>query len=270
MAAPALEVAPLSAPEPVEYPESDGRPMAETDAHRRAMQDLLHALEQQFAGDENVYVSGINLLYYEEGEPTQSVSPDVYVVRGIPKRWRRTYRTWEEGKAPDFVLEVTSRSTRGDDLGKKRGLYEWLGVPEYVLFDPLAEYLRPPLQGFRLADGRYEPLSPLQGGGFASAVLGLELHLRDGALRLYDPRASRWLPTPSEEAQARREAEARAAAAEARAAAEAARAAAEAVARSEAEARATAEAVARRDVEAELARVRAALEAMQRGEGSRG
>src|SRR5438552_18733009 len=130
MAAPTLAAAPPSAPEPVDYPESDGRPMAETDVHRRAMQDILHALEQHFAGDENVYVSGNNLLYYEEGEPTQSVSPDVYVVHGIPKRWRRTYRLWEERKAPDFVLEVTSRGTRGEDRGTTRGLYEWLGVQE--------------------------------------------------------------------------------------------------------------------------------------------
>jgi Uma2 family endonuclease len=256
MAAPTLIETPAPAPEPVDYPESDGRPMAETDVHRRAMQDVLHGLEQYFAGDDDVYVSGNNLLYYEEGEPTQSVSPDVYVVLGIPKRWRRTYRLWEEGKAPDFVLEITSRSTRGQDLGAKRGLYEWLGVREYFLFDPLGEYLRPSLQGFGLAEGRYEPLGPLAGGGFASAVLGLELHLRDGALRLYDPRAGRWLPTPSEEAEARREAEARAAAAEEWAAA--------------AESRAAAEATARQQLEGELARLRATLEALQREAGPQG
>ena len=195
-------------PDEVEYPESDGQPMGETDAHVRAIINIRVMLENHFASQPDVYVSGNMFLYYEPGEPTQSVVPDVFVARGVSKRLRRVYKVWEEGKGPDFVLEVTSRSTRGEDVGKKKGLYEYLGVREYALFDPLGEYLRPPLQGYRLIEGRYEPIALNDQGGFASEVLGLELRVRDDDLRLYDPEREEWLLTPQEEADARREAEA--------------------------------------------------------------
>ena len=44
-------------------------------------------------------------------------------------------------KAPDFVLEVVSRSTWREDVGRKRQVYERLGVPEYWQYDPTGEYL---------------------------------------------------------------------------------------------------------------------------------
>jgi hypothetical protein len=185
-----------------------------------------------------VYVGANMLLYFEEGNPRRSVAPDVFVVRGVPRHVRRTYKVWEEGRPPGFVLEITSASTRDEDLVIKRTLYEALAIEEYFLFDPLDEYLQPPLQGFRLVEGRYQPLAPAATDGFSSAVLGLELRRRDGALRLYDPRARRWLPTPDEERTARQQAEARVAA--------------EAAARQQAEARAAA-------AEAEIARLRAEL-----------
>lgn len=242
MATPALAVPP-GAPVEVEYPESDGRPMAESDVHYRRIVDVRHMLERYFADEPAVYVSGNLLLYYEEGEPRLCVAPDILVVQGVPKGLRRVYKRWEEGRVPQFVLEVTSRSTRGEDLGAKRGLYEWLGVQEYFLYDPLAEYLSPPLRGYRLVEGRFEPITPASNGALVSQVLGLELHLRDGELRLFDPRAGRWLPTPAEEGAARQEAERQAAA--------------EAAARQQAEARAA-------ELAAEVERLRAALAERQR------
>jgi Uma2 family endonuclease len=87
------------------------------------------------------------------------VPPDVFLVRGIPREKERDYYlTWEEGKGPDLVIELTSRSTKEEDLVEKYGLYQdVLKVPEYFLFDPYAEYLKPPLHGFRLYRGRYVP-----------------------------------------------------------------------------------------------------------------
>ncbi len=143
--------------------------------------------------------------------------------------------------------------TRGEDLRSKHDLYERLGVAEYFLFDPLDEYLRPPLQGYRLRQGRYRPLRPAEDGALRSGVLGLTLHPRGERLRLFAPESQRWLPTPQEETAARRAAEARAAVAEAREAAEAG-------ARQAAEAQVTAEASARQAAEAELARLRALLD----------
>jgi Uma2 family endonuclease len=219
--------------------------MAETDIHARYMIDVRAMLENHFSHEANVYVSGNLLLYYEEGDPTHSVSPDVFVVRGIPKGLRRVYKLWEEGNPPGFVLEISSRSTRWEDQATKKGLYQALGVQEYFLYDPLGEYLEPPLRGFRLIDGVYQAVAPLTEGVYRSEVLGLELRLEGDRLRLYDPRDRRWLLTPSELAVARQDAEARANA--------------EAAARQGAEARAESEAAARRELEVEVARLRAEL-----------
>ncbi len=201
------------------YPESDGQPMAETDVHRDLMVDLIAMLREFFRADPNVYVSGNLFLYYQEGDPRRSVAPDVFVVKGVPDHQRRIYKLWEEGQPPDVVFELTSRSTRSEDLRTKRDLYERLGVEEYFLFDPLGEYLRPPLQGYRLLRGRYRPLRAAEDGALWSAGLGLALHAHHERLRLFDPERQRWLPTPQEETAARRRAEARAVVAETRAAA---------------------------------------------------
>ncbi len=151
----------------------------------------------------------------EEGNPYQSVSPDIFVVRGITKRPRRTYKLWEEGKPPEFILEVTSRSTRWEDMATKMGLCRVLGVREYFLYDPLGEYLQPPLQGYRLENGSYWPIVPGTKGELRSEVLDLALSLAGDRLRLFDPEHQRWLLTPAELEEARRQAEARAAALEA-------------------------------------------------------
>ena len=132
------------------YPESDGQPMAESDVHRDLMIDLIAMLREYFHDDPQVYISGNLLLYYQEGNPRRSVAPDVFVVKGVPGGRRRIYKLWEEGQPPDVVFEVTSPSTRGEDLRTKHDLYARLGVTEYFLFDPLGEYLRPPLQGHQL------------------------------------------------------------------------------------------------------------------------
>ena len=197
------------APRVIDYPETDGQPMAETPEHRDVMIDAIQVLRRHFAGRPDVYVSGNMMMYYEEGEPRRCVSPDVFVAVGVEDKDRRTYLLWREAKGPDFVLEVTSKSTRRNDQVTKRALYEWMGVSEYVLYDPLGEYLSPSLQGFALSGGRYVELERrrLSGGARAlhSEVLGLSLHVRarDRALRLHDPVSGEDLLTPVEAAAAR-------------------------------------------------------------------
>ncbi len=200
-------------PEEAEYPESDGQPMAETDTHLEQMVDaLMHPLKERYRNDADVYISGNLFVYYEEGNPRAVVAPDVFVVFGVPKKLRRIYKVWEEGRPPDIVFELTSRKTYREDLSDKRILYEELGVREYFLFDPLRDYLRPPLQGFRLHDGYYQPLLPdsLPDGEWQidSEVLGLTLQTNGSFLRLYDPQQERFLLSRAEEAEARRQAEA--------------------------------------------------------------
>jgi Uma2 family endonuclease len=206
----------------IHYPESDGKPMAETDIHIRTMLDTIAALTEFFRDVPNVYVAGNMLMYYEEGNSTASVAPDVFVVHGISKGLRRTYRLWDEGRAPSVVIDLTSRSTRLEDLGTKRYLYESLGVAEYFLCDPLAEYLIPPLQGYRLEDGEYVRIGVEEDGALLSQELGLRLLREGGRLRLVNTATEEPLLWPDELAEARRiEAEARRAAEERAATAEA-------------------------------------------------
>jgi Uma2 family endonuclease len=197
------------------YPESDGKPMGETDVHIDALIYLREALRDYFRDDPQMYVAGNMFLYYEEGNPSACVAPDVFVVQGVAKGERRTYRLWEEGQPPVVVFEITSRGSRLEDLGTKRAVYAMLGVLEYFLYDPLGEYLRPPLQGYRLQEGEYQRLPPGAAGGFTSQTLGLELRLEHDRLRVFNPTSGERLLTPAEALLARRIAEARVSRAEA-------------------------------------------------------
>src|SRR5689334_13839365 len=93
------------------YPESDGQPMAESEIHVEEMVYLLDALKARFRSRPDVYIAGNMFLYYAEGFPKKCVAPDVFVVKGVQKRYRGSYKLWEEGEAPVFVIEVTSEST---------------------------------------------------------------------------------------------------------------------------------------------------------------
>ncbi len=188
-----------SADREIDYPKSDGRPMAETDIHRRDMMDVIETLEDRFADDPMVYVTGNLLLFYEEGNKRKHVSPDVFVARDVPKLpLRDYYLLWKENKGPDVVIEITSKTTRSEDQKKKRTLYrDVLKVPEYFQFDPTEDYLKPPLQGHRLVDGEYLPIEPVA-GRLPSAFLDLHLERSGQELRLYDPVAGVRLLTRAE------------------------------------------------------------------------
>jgi Uma2 family endonuclease len=186
--------------------------MAETDFHRKLLNELVENLDDWFRDDPEVYVSGNLLLFYEEGNRRRHVSPDVFVVFGVPKGDRPNYLLWEEGRGPNVVIELTSSSTRREDTRQKLELYrDVLRVPEYFLFDPYGDYLDPQLQGHRLIGREYRPLR-LTKGRLKSRQLGLEFEGDGRRLRLVDPDANRRLPNRAElhrvEAEARRAVEA--------------------------------------------------------------
>ncbi len=107
----------------IKYPDEDGKPMAESDPARDYLIYAVETLDIHFQKRQDIYVSGNLFIYYEEGKPDCVVSPDAFVVFGVEKRKRRSYKTWEEGeKKPSFVLEITSKSTRSQDQGAKKGI----------------------------------------------------------------------------------------------------------------------------------------------------
>lgn len=188
-------------PQDVDYPDSDGKPVGETEVHRDNLLYGIDTLQLWFENDPSFYVTGNMFLYYVRGDKRRHVSPDLFVVRGVPKQPRRRYYLlWEEGKAPEVVIEMTSPSTRKEDLKDKFELYrDTLKVQEYFLFDPYAEYLKPPLQGYRLSRGRYVPIKKVR-RRLPSEILGLHLE-RDGwELRFYDPASGQRVPTRREAA----------------------------------------------------------------------
>ena len=183
------------------YPESDGKPMAETERHFRELLKNFNRIENHFAHLPDVYVLGDMMMYYEEGNPRKSISPDIFVAFGIGKKERRIYKMWEEGKPPDFVLEFASKGTYRTDLTRKVELYAAIGIPEYFVYDVDRRYLPTPLIGFHLIGDAYVEISVLASGGLPSVVLGLEFHVLDESLGIYDPEAEAWLKTSAERAE---------------------------------------------------------------------
>ena len=127
-----------------------------------------------------------------------------------------------QGKAPDFVLEVASRSTGEVDYTDKREVYERFGVGEYWRFDPSGgEYHDAALAGDLLVDGSYVPIEIEALGegrlrGYSEA-LGLYVCWEDGMLRFFDPGTESYLRSHEEDVGLVETAEARATSAEARA-----------------------------------------------------
>ena len=198
--------------EEIQYPSSDGKPMAESDITRDYMTYGVEALKLHFQGRSDVYVSANSFVYYEEGNKAAVVAPDVYAVFGVRKRKRDNYKVWQEGGiTPQFVLEITSATTQDVDQETKPETYRSLGVTEYFQYDPSGDYLNPILQGVRLVNGQYEPI---EANNIAfdtlwlySEVLGLELHIVSGELRFRNPQTKEFLKTYQQSEQARLAAE---------------------------------------------------------------
>ena len=200
---------PLSPLAAIDYPTSDGKPLAENDPQLHAIHYAFGALLLRYAAHRDVYVSADLLIYYEEGNPRVSVAPDVFVVFGVENRMRGNYKVWEEGKGPDFVLEVASSNTWREDVERKPSVYAGLGVGEYFLYDPTGDHFSPRLRGYRLVEGEYERLPAVESIDRAltmrSELLGLEMRVRGDRMRFRDPATGEDLLSHVEERTARRE-----------------------------------------------------------------
>ena len=132
--------------------------------------------------------------------------PDLLVAFGVdPAAYKASngYIVSEQGKPPDFVLEVASASTAEIDVGAKRRDYAALEIPEYWRFDETGEDHGTRLAGERLDHGEYValPIEELPGGGLQgySTSLGLNLRWVDGELVFHDPATGRPIATLEDE-----------------------------------------------------------------------
>ena len=163
---------PLKPYQLVDYPSSDGQPMAENDINREDLTDAVQALSWWYREQSDVYVSGNLRIYYEQGNRRKHRAPDVFVVFGVEKKLRDNYQIWEEGKCPTVIIEICSETAVDEDTGPKKALYAEWGVSEYYLFDPKGLYLTPPLRGYNLINGGYDPMF---GPPFRSASMNLDI-----------------------------------------------------------------------------------------------
>lgn len=183
--------------EDVFYPETDGKPMAETDVHRDLLNYLIEALKIYFEPDENVYLTGNILLYYEEGNPKKCVAPDVMVCFGVEKKLRRIYQIWNERRVPQVVFEISSTLTWKEDLSKKYALYQRLGLKEYYIFDPEYKALDESLIAYHLIDGEFIK-EEIEDNKIFSPTLHLDIVDTGETLRLFDRSKNQFLMTMEE------------------------------------------------------------------------
>jgi hypothetical protein len=183
-----------------DLPSTDGLPMRESMVQHEVLGYTVFALRRFFKGHSPGVCVASDLLIYDDGRPATDgpvrpvwVSPDLLVAFGVGDRMRDSYVIWREGKAPEFVMEVASKSTWRRDRDEKPALYAALGVAEYFLYDPEGGYLEPRLQGRVLRGAKRGALRSERLGngawGLRSEVLGLSAYLRgpQQALRWYDP-----------------------------------------------------------------------------------
>ena len=197
-------------PDDIEYPE--GNWIAQSVWHGDAVRLAATALAHHFRERSDVLVAMEVRLYYQRGNNKVWLQPDVQVVFGVNRGNRTSYRIWEEGKAPDFVLEVASPSTADRDAKEKAREYAEIGVREYWRLDPLGTLMRTPLEGYVASEGKYGPVQPVTGtdrsGRLRSGVLGLELRSRTQneatVLVFRDPRTGEEFDGAPEEAERRR------------------------------------------------------------------
>ena len=105
----------------------------------------------------------------------------------------------EQGKPPDFVLEVASRGTWRRDRYAKREDYLAMGISEYWRFDETGVYYGERLAGDILVHGEYQPvpIEMLEEGVLQGYSPALDLYLRweHEELRWYNPATGRHIDT---------------------------------------------------------------------------
>ena len=121
-----------------------------------------HHLVQHLGNPQTTLVAGERYITLEPGAPSADrMDPDLLVAFNADVQTYRDsngYVISEQGKPPDFVMEIASRSTGQHDVVDKRPAYAALGIPEYWRFDQTGDFHETRLAGDRLVEDRYEPI----------------------------------------------------------------------------------------------------------------
>lgn len=164
----------------IEYPDSDGEPMADNTQQFDWMTYIKFGLDEYFKKDPNVFVAG-NLLWYPiEGNNKLRCAPDAMVAVGRPKGYRGSYMQWREDDiAPQVVFEVMSPGNRAAEMDRRIEFFEQHGVEECYIYDPDRQTLK-----VMLRNG--DELTPHTiRDSFVSPRLGVCVAIEEGELALY-------------------------------------------------------------------------------------
>jgi Uma2 family endonuclease len=168
---------------PLVYPDSDGKPMAESTLQYRWIVTVRENIALQYADRTDVLVAADNLVYPVRANPRLCTAPDVYVAFGRPPGDRGSYKVWEEGDTfPQVIFEVLSPSNTAHEMQLKLNFYRRFGAEEYYVIDPDAETLEARVR----TGGRFQRVRDT--AGFVSPLLGIRFRWDDaGRLSVLRP-----------------------------------------------------------------------------------
>lgn len=170
------------------YPESDGKPMADSTKQFRWIVVVKENLDLLFADDPTVFVAGDLLWYPIEGNNKVCTAPDAMVVFGRPKGDRGSYKQWEEDNIPpQVVFEILSPGNTRTEMDRKLLFYERHGVEEYYVYDPD----RNELTGCLRSEGYLDAISDLS--GWISPRLQIRFETGSEELEIYRPDGRKFL-----------------------------------------------------------------------------
>ncbi len=174
----------------IEYPDSDGEPMAENTLQFKWIVTIKEGLEALFLHKPDVFVAGDLLWYAVKGSPHIRRAPDAMVAFGRPKGDRGSYKQWEEGnQPPQAVFEVLSPGNDPVEMAEKFDFYERYGVEEYYVYDPEDGSL----EGWIRVGAHLQPIPRM--AGFISPRLGIRFEPGPGPdnLTIFAPDGTRFL-----------------------------------------------------------------------------
>jgi Uma2 family endonuclease len=178
---------PAAPAQAVEYPDSDGQPMADNTKQLRWIVMLYDNLCALFRSAPDVFVAGNHLWYPVEGHPEIRTAPDVMVVFGRPKGDRGSYKQWEEDGVPITVaFEVLSPGNTYPEMVDKFAFYEDYGIEEYYVYDPDNNRLQVFLRRGEIL-GRVRQVD-----GFVSPRLGIRFELSGPEMVVFYPDGRRF------------------------------------------------------------------------------
>lgn len=179
-------------------------PPLESELHLRQIILLLNCLEWLWRDRNDFYAAGNLTIYYSQKKRKDQDfrGPDFFVVLDTERKTRKSWVVWDEdGKYPNFILEILSESTANVDRELKKKLYQnTFRTPNYFWFDPYTLEFA----GFDLVVGRYQPIEPNNQGYLWSQQLELYLGIHQGLLRFFTADGE-LVPTPEEQAQSERQ-----------------------------------------------------------------